>query len=196
MCTCTHVHIYLCIGVSHTHTFWIDAFKHTQKRTCMYTRMHTRMHVLWVHTYMYAYAWACMHAYVLVQIQSCMISSRSTGWPRLTWSLIFIGHFPQRWPIFSGSFVENDLQLMGSYESLPPCTSVTHSQDSAKRRLPLTKTPYKHKTTPYRDPYKYKTATQETATHDKPLNRLPHKKPYKRKTTPFKDPVSKQDELL
>jgi len=43
-----------------------------------------------------------------------------TGWQRLTGSRIFIDHFPQKWPIFNGSFVDNDLQLRGSYESSPP----------------------------------------------------------------------------
>ena len=50
--------------------------------------------------------------------------SSATGWPRLIGSLVFTGHFPQKWPIFSGFFAESDLQLRGSYEFSPPCTGI------------------------------------------------------------------------
>jgi len=43
-----------------------------------------------------------------------------TEWWRPVGSLIFIGHFPQKSPIISGSLAKWDLQLKESYASSPP----------------------------------------------------------------------------
>jgi len=62
-------------------------------------------------------AHTCIHVYIDT-------TCRATGWPRPTGRLIFSGRFPQKSPIISDSFAENDLQLTASFVSSPPCICI------------------------------------------------------------------------
>jgi len=57
----------------------------------------------------------------LALYRSTLVRAPSTGWQRPVRCLIFIGHFPQKSPVISGSFAKRDLHLKASYASLSSC---------------------------------------------------------------------------
>ena len=59
--------------------------------------------------------------YFFFRYFTCKITKTSTGWRRGMECLIFIGHFPQKSSITSGSFAKNDQQFKASHGSSPSC---------------------------------------------------------------------------
>jgi len=82
-----------------------------------------------IHLYIYTNVHTHTGAAALLEEAGCVRHGDSkvknnlaaTRRPKPIGCFIFIGHFPRKSLVFSGSFAENDMQFKAFYGCLPPC---------------------------------------------------------------------------